>query len=256
MSHRRQMLEQLTAAERDSRPPLGVSDHYAGYRFEVDAPGRAEVDEATDALVHLARLAMVFGKIDRTACYHPDRVTKESDTDHTVMLGWLACAIAARWFPELDLGLVAQFALVHDAVEVYAGDTQTLRIDAAGRAAKAARERAAFVALAAEFGGWLPWFPTAIAAYEAQELPEARYIKGLDKSLPKIVHLLDQMAGLREFGITRDELERTLAEQTASVASYAGEFGMLMEIRAELTRRLLAHPNWREDGRITEEPTP
>jgi putative hydrolases of HD superfamily len=72
-----------------------------------------------DSLVDLARLALAFGRVDRTAVYHPDQTTPESDTDHTVMLGWAACAIAATWFPQLDLGLVAQFALVHDAPEVY-----------------------------------------------------------------------------------------------------------------------------------------
>jgi putative hydrolase of HD superfamily len=72
-----------------------------------------------DSLVDLARLALAFGRVDRTAVYLPDQTTPESDTDHTVMLGWAACAIAATWFPQLDLGLVAQFALVHDAPEVY-----------------------------------------------------------------------------------------------------------------------------------------
>ena len=245
---RRQILEQLTAAEWPSRPPLEPAN------WPPVSP--ADVEQVTDALVHLGELAMAFGKIDRTACYHPDRRTKESDTDHTVMLGWLACAIAARWFPELNVGLIAQFALVHDAVEVYAGDTQTLRISSEEREAKAAREAASLDRIGDEFGPVLPWFPELIKRYEWQYAPEARFIKALDKSLPKIVHLLDRMAGLREFGIDKPELETMLADQTAAVAKYAGEFEMLMEIRAELTRRLLAHPNWREDGYIAEEPTP
>lgn len=191
-----------------------------------------------------------------TACYHPDRVTKESDTDHTVMLGWLACAFASRFFFELDLGLVAQFALIHDAVEVYAGDTQTLRISAPEREAKKVREAESSERIEQEFGATLPWFPHLIWCYERQNTPEARFIKAMDKFLPKIVHLLDRMAGLREFGIDKPELETMLADQTAAVAEYAGEFEMLMEIRAELTRRLLAHPNWREDGTIAEEPAP
>lgn len=249
MSHRRQILEHMTAAEWPlSCPPLEPAS------WPPASP--ADVAQATDALVHLGELAMAFGKIDRTACYHPDRVTKESDTDHTVMLGWLACAIAARWFPELDLGLVAQFALVHDAVEVYAGDTQTLRITPEEREQKAVREAASLDRIGDEFGPVLPWFPELIRRYEWQHAPEARYIKAMDKFLPKIVHLLDRMAGLREFGIDKPELETMLAAQTEAVARYAGEFEMLMEIRAELTRRLLAHPNWREDGTIAEESAP
>jgi HD domain-containing protein len=51
------------------------------------------------------------------------------------------------------------YALVHDAPEVYAGDTPTLRITAQGRAAKAVREHAALDRLHTEFGDRLPWFP-------------------------------------------------------------------------------------------------
>jgi putative hydrolase of HD superfamily len=224
-----------------------------GLRSRYVTLKRAEVEQTTDALIHLGELAMAFGEINRTACYHPDQRTKESDTDHTVMLGWLACAFASKFFPDLDVGLVAQYSLVHDAVEVYAGDTQTLRISEQERAAKKARETDSADRLMQEFGGLLPWFPYMIESYERQDTAEARFVRAFDKSLPKIVHLLDHMVGLREFGITRDELETTLANQTIDVARYAGEFGMLMEIRVELTERLLAHPNWRPNGYIAQD---
>lgn len=211
--------------------------------------GRAVgVEQLADALVDLGRLALAFGRIDRTAVYHPDGVTPESDTDHTVMLGWIACALAARCFPRLDAGLVAQFALVHDAPEVYAGDTQTLRIDAAGRAAKAVREHAAVDRLTAEFGDRLPWFPAVIAAYEAQELPEARFVRGLDKVLPKIVHLLDGCAGLRQFGIRRAELVEVFRRQGDDMACYVGEFVDLMQLRAVLVDRVISRPEVADEG--------
>lgn len=210
--------------------------------------------DLTDAVIYMAELALRFGKIARTACYHPDKRTRETDTTHTVMLGWIGCALASRYFPELDPGLVAQFALVHDAPEVHAGDTQTLRISAQERAAKKAREAAATEQLREEFGQTLPWFPALLGVYEAQDLPEARFIRALDKSLPKIVHLLDEMTGLREFGITRDELAVLLCTQFADVASYAGEFAELLNIRQELTTRLLAHPRWAPNGYVAPEP--
>src|SRR5258708_38319817 len=91
-----------------------------------------------DAVIELGALALAFGRIDRRACYHPDQVTPESDTDHTVMLAWVALSLAALLYPaELDTGLVAQCAVGHDSVEVFAGDTPTCRIDAAVKAAKA-----------------------------------------------------------------------------------------------------------------------
>lgn len=209
--------------------------------------GNAAVCELADAAIELGGLALAFGRIDRTAVYHPDGVTPESDSDHTVMLGWVACAFAARCAPQLDLGLVAQFALVHDAVEVHAGDTPTLRIDADGRAAKAAREHAALLRLADEFGDRLPWFPEAIAVYEAQRLPEARFVRALDKLMPKIVHLLDGAAGLVEQGMRRAELLEVFTRQRADMTRYAGEFTALLALHAELVARVVDQPALADD---------
>jgi len=195
-----------------------------------------------DSLVDLARLALAFGRVDRTAVYHPDQTTPESDTDHTVMLGWAACALAATWFPQLDVGLVAQFALVHDAPEVYAGDTPTLRITDEERAAKAEREAAAVDRLAAEFTHRLPWFPDTLRAYEQQLLPEARFVRGVDKVLPKLVHLLDRCMGLAEQRMSRDELTDVFDRQRTDMHRYVGEFTTLMDVRDELVRRVLARP--------------
>lgn len=203
---------------------------------------KADCARLADSLVDLARLALAFGRVDRTAVYHPDQTTPESDTDHTVMLGWAACALAATWFPQLDVGLIAQFALVHDAPEVYAGDTPTLRITDAERAAKAEREAAAVDRLAAEFTHQLPWFPDTLRVYEHQQLPEARFVRGVDKVLPKLVHLLDRCTGLVEQRISRDELADVFDRQRTDMHRYVGEFGALMDVRDELVRRVLARP--------------
>jgi putative hydrolases of HD superfamily len=96
------------------------------------------------ALIELGALALTLGRIDGTACYHPDQVTAESDADHMVMLAWTALSPTALLYPsEVDTGLVAQLAVLHDAVEMSAGDTPALRVDATGKAAKAQRERVA-----------------------------------------------------------------------------------------------------------------
>ena len=61
---------------------------------------------------------------------HEDGVRPESDADHTVNLGFVACMIASRmlW---LSTGRVAELVLVHDLLEVIAGDTPTMFVDKA-----------------------------------------------------------------------------------------------------------------------------
>ncbi|GAA3635133.1 HD domain-containing protein [Microlunatus ginsengisoli] len=190
---------------------------------------------AVDAgpVVRLADLCLEFGRVERL-CRHPDGVRQETDTDHTVMLGVVGCAFAARHLPWLDPGLVAQYALVHDLVEVYAGDTVTLRIDAATRRRKQAAEAAAAARLRAEFGGALPWLPDTIAAYEDRAAPEARYVKALDKLLPKITHLLNDAVVLRDEGMGRAELAARYAAQLVELHGYASDFPPLFELRRQL----------------------
>jgi 5'-deoxynucleotidase YfbR-like HD superfamily hydrolase len=202
----------------------------------------ADMTDVANATIDLARDALAFGRIDRTAVYHPDGGPAESDTDHTVMLGWVACSLAARFFHRLDVGLVAQFALIHDAPEIHAGDTPTLRIDDAGRADKANREHAATLRLMDDYGSRLPWMPMLVALYEQQRKPEARFVRGVDKILPKAVHLLDGARGLLEHGVVGDELRGVFERQEASMAAYVGEFDVLMDLRAELVGRVLAQP--------------
>lgn len=206
-----------------------------------------EIHELADQLTSLGSLAMAFGRVDRIT-YHPDGVTPESDTDHTVMLGWLACAMAARLYPNLDLGLVAQFALVHDAPEVYAGDTPTLRITEDGLLAKAEREHAAINRLAGLFGGPenLSWFPTLIMRYERQIYPEARFVRALDKVVPLLTDLFNGAIHLSREEMRTEELRATLTRQRRDIKQYAGEFTALIDLHTEMTERVCNLPAMQE----------
>lgn len=186
-----------------------------------------------EAVVELGRLCLDFGRVDRLT-KHPDGHTLESDTDHTVMLGIVGCAFAKRYLPWLDLGLIAQYALVHDLVEVYAGDTPTLRINTDERQAKAEREAAAAERLRSEFSETLPWVPDTIDIYERRADPEARYVKALDKLLPKITHHLNNGAVLLDNRMIGRALAARYDEQAAELKSYGADFPPLFELREQL----------------------
>ena len=193
----------------------------------------------TEAVIALGQLSLAFGRVDRIT-FHEDGRTPESDTDHTVMLGLTACALAAREH-NLDVGLVAQFALVHDLVEVYAGDTPTLRaLPADAKAAKKAREHAAYQRIVREFVDALPWVPASLAAYEQQTIREARFVRALDKLLPKVTHLSNRCATLRAQGVGYDELADRYELQEKELLEYAADFPALMAMRADLVGRVLA----------------
>lgn len=139
--------------------------------------------------VLIACLSLQFGRVERVT-RHEDGVRPETDTDHTVMLALLACDLVQVLGLDLDIGLVAQFALVHDFREVYAGDAQTLTITPEARAAKEAREAEAGERLRTEFGDG-SWLVSMMDRYELQSTPEARFVRVLDKITPKLTHLLN-----------------------------------------------------------------
>lgn len=172
-------------------------------------------EKDVEAVVKLGEIALRLGRVNR-ATRHEDGERPESDTDHTVMLGLIATALADRFAPELDRGRVAEFALVHDLVEAYAGDTNTFGFGGDTSATdKDAREQAAFERIAEEVGTELPWVTRTIEEYESLQTPEARFVKTLDKVLPKITHYLNhgtELPNLEEFDSHCRRQEQKLQE--------------------------------------------
>lgn len=199
--------------------------------------------EAVQAIIDLGTLALAFGRVDRITC-HPDGVTPESDTDHTVMLGLVACAFAERFAPTLDRGRIAEFALVHDFVEVYAGDTPTARIlSDADHTSKEEREAEALKRIRAEFDAELPWLGETIDAYERRDTSEARFIKVVDKALPKITNALNKGATFLKQGHDAKSADEFLKHQQDKIATGYGSdqpaaMALLVALGEEMMREI------------------
>jgi 5'-deoxynucleotidase YfbR-like HD superfamily hydrolase len=109
-------------------------------------------------LVDVGKLVLQFAKINRVT-FHEDGVRPESDTDHTVMVSVCACALAQKLYPDLDIGLVSQFATVHDLVEAYCDDVDRFGLSEDARKEKEQNEHEAFLRIKTEFGDMFPWIP-------------------------------------------------------------------------------------------------
>lgn len=196
------------------------------------------MSDIADEVIKLAQLSLLFGRTPR-ATFHEDGKRVETDTDHTVMLSLVACGLAEKYYPQLDLGLVAQFAMVHDLVEAYAGDTPTLKISAEQKADKAAREQAALERIEQEFSDSFPLIPELLTRYEARQEPEARFVKAVDKILPKATHILNKCAAMRSLHITKSEAIETYRQQHEELLAYAGDFPEILELRQALVTRMM-----------------
>lgn len=195
--------------------------------------------QTVNAVASLGSLILKFGQTYRATTY-PDGSTPESDTDHTLMLAVIACAFAREFAPMLDVGKIAQICLVHDLVEVYAGDTPTLVISKQDLVSKGERELAAFERIKTEFGSTLPWVSDTIEEYESLRSSEARYVKTMDKLMPQMTHLLNDSKLLRGHNFTKDSLREYYKEQASVMnQAFAAEHGEVMQLRDALNDLIL-----------------
>lgn len=193
--------------------------------------------ENSQGLVDIGKLVFAFAQVNR-ATFHPDGKQPESDTDHTVMLSVSACALAQKLYSDsLDVGRVAQFAIVHDLVEAYAMDTDSFGIGVEEKSAKDAREHEAYLRIEKEFKDVYPWIPEMIHRYEALDTKEARFVKTVDKLMHKITHILNKGAYFKVRGMNEETMWNNyqMIVKTAE-EKHGKEFPEILAIMDELIR--------------------
>jgi len=146
----------------------------------------SDAQQAHDYLLALGDFATRFAEVERAPRYLSGQ--RENDAEHSFHLALSAAELAADYYPELDIGLVTQFCLVHDLPELYSGDVWTINISDEDRDKKELAEKNANERLAKELP---PHISQLLSRYEKQQEPEARFVRFVDKLMPDIVHILD-----------------------------------------------------------------
>lgn len=124
----------------------------------------------------------------------------ENDVEHSYQLTMLAWYIADSENLALDKSLLLKYALVHDLVETYAGDTFAFA-DENKRQEKVEQEKKALAQLKHEFPEFKE-LAELIREYEERKNPESRFIYALDKLQPTLNIYLDGGRSWRRTGVT------------------------------------------------------
>ena len=161
---------------------------------ELKGETKEQVKLAQSYMVQLGKKAVEMAGIDRETYYFADR--KENDAEHSYHLTMTAIELASQLYPKLNVGLVAQFAAVHDLVEVITGDIPSHTLTKKQREEKHKTEMAALPQLLAELP---PYSADLVQRYEEQIEPEARFVCVVDKLLPAIIHTVATEANKDEF---------------------------------------------------------
>ena len=129
----------------------------------------------------------------------------ENDVEHGYQLALAAWFLIENDAISLDKYRCVGMALVHDIVEVYAGDTFAFA-PPEELAAKEAKEKEAAAKLKEQWPTFISLHEL-IEEYETRETPEAKFVYALDKLLPMINNYLYEGKAWKKHGLTFERMK-------------------------------------------------
>lgn len=160
-----------------------------------------------------------------------DASRQENSAEHSWHLALMAFLLAEHVGEEMDIGRVALMLLLHDLVEIEAGDT--FAYDAEASLDKAVREREA----ADRIFGLLPddqaaSFRMLWEEFEHRTTPEARFANALDRLQPVLLNFHSGGEGWRRWDVNAEQvLERNRPIGDASPSLWHHARGLIHEAR-------------------------
>jgi putative hydrolase of HD superfamily len=180
-------------------------------------------------LINFVSFANKMTAIDR-AYQLKDTGRKENDAEHSYQLALVSWYLITKHKLPLNVGLCMSYSLVHDLVEIHAGDTFFYSDDS--RAAdKKTREAAALAEISKEFPD-LPELTTLIHDYETRADEESVFVYALDKLLPVVSIYLNDGKPWQEERITLSMLQSKKVDKVAL-------HGITKEYYTQLTKLLV-----------------
>jgi putative hydrolases of HD superfamily len=175
------------------------------HRLSLDDAGRARVD----FLVTAHGLTLVQ-RVNRLL----DGSRSETSAEHSWHLALTALILAPEHAPELDLEEVLTMLLVHDIVEVDAGDVPIYDVEA-----RLAIEEVERVAAERLFGLLPPEQGARLRAaweeFEEAQTPAARFARAVDRMQPMLLHWAGDGAAWAARGVTEAQEREFVATITA-----------------------------------------
>ncbi|HSH18161.1 MAG TPA: HD domain-containing protein [Candidatus Saccharimonadales bacterium] len=178
-----------------------------------------------DRLLDLQRFLYLFRNIKRMT--HFPNTDAENDVEHSYSLAMTAWYLAS-FFPELHKDTVIRYALVHDLVEVHAGDTY-IYADEQTLASKHKREFEAYEQIKSDWADF-PDLAETIAAYEARKSPEAAFVYALDKIMPIMLIYIGEGYTWKTENITLEMLHMQKKDKVALSPEVYGYYEKLYEL--------------------------
>lgn len=136
-----------------------------------------------------------------------DNSRRENDAEHAWHMAVMAYLFREYANEDIDISKVILMCLIHDVVEIEAGDTYAYDEDAK----KSQREREEIAKK--HIFGMLPSdqgreLETLFDEFEAQETAEAKFAKAMDNLQPVLLHEANGGGAWKEHGVTKEQIMR------------------------------------------------
>lgn len=153
---------------------------------------------------------------------------RENDAEHSWHLALMVALLAEYADEPIDVGHTVTLVVVHDLVEIYAGDSPVY--DAASRVDQREREEAAADRL-------FPMLPEDQARelralweeFEAGETPESRFAKAIDRLEPMLLNWFNEGGTWRMPGANLDKIRARAAGIAAGSSTLGAAIGALVD---------------------------
>lgn len=155
-----------------------------------------------DFIVEIDKMKNIFRK-----SYIADGTKRENDAEHSWHLAMIAIVLSEYIEEDVDLNKVIKLTLVHDLIEIYAGDT--FAFDEEGNKDKLQREKNSALKLFGELpkdqGDYIKglW-----EEFEAKKTKESRYANMIDTLQPLILEYANKGKGAKESNLTEAQLRK------------------------------------------------
>lgn len=182
--------------------------------------------KSIDGLIKFQDFLHDFQRIERVVDV-PGREAPENDVEHSFHLAMAAWYLSDD-FPELDRDKLIRYSLIHDLVEVHAGDT-FFWADEAEKSTKVDREAAALKKIAIDWKEF-PQLAATIEEYETRTNDEAQFVYALDKIMPMIVIMNAGGKTWHDHGITFEQQRAAKYEKVKNSRHILPYFNQLIEV--------------------------
>lgn len=164
-------------------------------------------------ILKFSKLLEEFQKVERAGMSRAGSNRNENDVEHSYELAMLAWYLIDSKKLKLNKEKVFKYALAHDLIEAYAGDTWLFSNDHKHVKSKAKREHNARIKLQKSFSEFNE-LHSVIESYEQRKDKESKFVYALDKIHPMIKQLLDNG---RIWKRRRFDLDELIENKTSKV---------------------------------------